>query len=69
MPPTLLVLGTDDLRVPPSQGKAWYHALKGHGEEAKMLLFPENGHPIETVWAGKKNFAGSLEFLVKHATL
>ncbi|GAA5972853.1 hypothetical protein JCM11641_003973 [Rhodosporidiobolus odoratus] len=48
--PTLLLIGAEDRRVPPPQGKAWYHALKQAGTEVEMLMFPGNGHPIaETV--------------------
>jgi len=33
--PTLLLLGEKDLRVPPSQGLAYYHLLKKHGVTAR----------------------------------
>lgn len=33
--PTLLLLGSKDLRVPPSQGIAYYHLLKKHGVTTK----------------------------------
>jgi len=33
--PTLLLLGTEDLRVPMSQGMAYYRALKAHGKIAQ----------------------------------
>jgi len=33
--PTLLLLGKKDLRVPPSQGQAYYHLLKKHGVTAR----------------------------------
>lgn len=53
--PTLLLIGLEDRRVPPNQGRAWYHALKNRGQEedpvdVKMMTFPGNSHPIaETV--------------------
>lgn len=65
--PTQLQLGAGDLRVPTNQGKAWYHCLKGHGEDVKMLFFPNNGHPLEQVWAQRKSLTAQLEFLVKHS--
>ena len=46
MPPTLILLGSADLRVPNNQGKAWYHALKGYGEKLNMIVFPETGHSL-----------------------
>lgn len=33
--PTLICLGKNDLRVPPSQGKSWYHHLKANNIETK----------------------------------
>lgn len=66
MPPTQIRLGLSDLRVPSNQGKAWYHALKGHGEPVNMLVFPDNGHPLETVWASRKSLHAQLDFLVSH---
>jgi len=33
--PTLLLLGEKDLRVPPSQGLAYFHHLKKHGVTSK----------------------------------
>lgn len=67
VPPTQLQVGANDLRVPSNQGKAWYHCLKGHGEEVNMLFFPDNGHPLEQIWTQRKSFHAQLEFLVKHS--
>lgn len=48
--PTLLLIGLEDRRVPPNQGRAWYHALKKLKVDVKMMTFPGNSHPIaETV--------------------
>lgn len=33
--PTLLGLGSNDLRVPMSQGKLWYYRLKANNVKAK----------------------------------
>jgi acylaminoacyl-peptidase len=46
--PTLVVIGEEDLRVPPSQGKAWYGWLKGLGVETEILSFPSTGHAIDS---------------------
>jgi acylaminoacyl-peptidase len=49
--PTLLLIGMEDRRVPPNQGRAWYHALKkAKNVDVEMMTFPGNSHPIaETV--------------------
>lgn len=65
--PTQVQLGASDLRVPSNQGKAWFHCLKGHKEDVKMLFFPDNGHPLEQVWTQRKSLTAQLEFLVKHS--
>ncbi|KAG8839764.1 hypothetical protein FRB91_006812, partial [Serendipita sp. 411] len=51
--PVLLNIGDVDQRVPPSQGKEYYHLLKarGMGDKVEMLWFPENGHPLDKVEA------------------
>lgn len=67
MPPMQIQLGDSDLRVPPTQGRAWYYALKGHGEDVKLLMYPGNGHPLEKIWAGPPVLRATLEFLTKHA--
>ena len=43
-----LVLGKNDLRVPPSQGLEYYHALKSRGKTVKMNLYDDN-HPLGKV--------------------
>ncbi|KIJ18051.1 hypothetical protein PAXINDRAFT_153995 [Paxillus involutus ATCC 200175] len=46
----------DDRRVPPTQGKNYFHALKGRGRQVDMLTFPEEAHAIEGVEAGRDWF-------------
>ncbi|XP_003247213.1 acylamino-acid-releasing enzyme isoform X2 [Acyrthosiphon pisum] len=48
--PTLLLLGEKDLRVPASQGLAYYHLLKKHGVTARVLMY-NDCHPLSTVAA------------------
>ncbi|GAA5850477.1 hypothetical protein JCM9279_001428 [Rhodotorula babjevae] len=76
--PTLLLIGLDDRRVPPDQGRAWFHALKnraGEGEEGEdkveveMLAFPGNGHPIDsTVEAEWCAFEAGVEWLARYTS-
>lgn len=44
--PTLILHGTEDLRVPISQGKELYTALKMRGVPVKMVSYPRTGHGI-----------------------
>lgn len=62
----MLLMGGDDRRVPPDQGRAWYHALKGNGVETEMLWFPGNGHALDsTVETEMVNFAAGLRFIAR----
>ncbi|KAF8591671.1 alpha/beta-hydrolase [Ramaria rubella] len=45
--PVLLLVGEVDRRVPPSQSRNYYYALKGRDKEVKMLIFPGNGHSLD----------------------
>ncbi|EGO20277.1 hypothetical protein SERLADRAFT_452969 [Serpula lacrymans var. lacrymans S7.9] len=51
--PVLIALGEDDLRVAPTQGLTYYHALKGRGKVVEMLCFPGETHAIDGVEAAK----------------
>jgi acylaminoacyl-peptidase len=67
MPPTLLQLGSADLRVPPNQGLAWYHALKAHGEPVTLLWWPGHGHGLQNEADQPKPFEAVLSFVVERA--
>ena len=54
--PVLVLLGEDDLRVPPTQGRGYYHVLKGKGRVVEMLVFPKETHPIDGVEAARVSF-------------
>lgn len=43
--PHLLMIGKNDLRVPPSQGIEYYNALKARGKVVEMNLYDDN-HPL-----------------------
>ena len=43
-PPTLLLLSDDDTVVPPVSSTRYYDALKAHGVEASMHIYPTGGH-------------------------
>ena len=43
-PPALLFHSDDDATVPPSNSTAYYDALKRHGIEASLHIYPSGGH-------------------------
>ena len=44
--PTAVMVGTNDLRTPPSEAKQLYHALKLRGIETALIEFPGASHGI-----------------------
>ncbi|KAL3268613.1 hypothetical protein HHI36_007719 [Cryptolaemus montrouzieri] len=46
--PTMLQIGTNDLRVPPGQSLEYYHRLKANGVKVQMHVYDDN-HPIGQV--------------------
>jgi dipeptidyl aminopeptidase/acylaminoacyl peptidase len=42
--PTLILHGAADVRVPLSQGRELYNALKRQGVETEMVIYPRQGH-------------------------
>lgn len=52
--PVLLQVGTEDLRVPPTQGYELFHKLKVLGKKVDMDVYPDN-HPL-----GKIPVAGNV---------
>ena len=54
--PVLVLLGEDDLRVPPTQGRGYYHVLKGKGRVVEMLVFPKETRPIDGVEVARVSF-------------
>ncbi|CAH0554422.1 unnamed protein product [Brassicogethes aeneus] len=57
--PTLLQIGSKDLRVPSQQGTDYYHRLKANGVKAKINLYDDN-HPLGTVPNEMDNIINSL---------
>jgi acylaminoacyl-peptidase len=47
--PTLVALGMKDLRVPPSQGLEWFHALRSQKVPCKLLMYDNDDHAIDGV--------------------
>lgn len=63
--PTLLCIGSNDLRVPPSQGKLWYQRLKANNVKTKLLLYEDN-HPLASGTAEIDNVINACLWLHEH---
>lgn len=63
--PTLVMLGSLDLRVPPSQGRYWANLLKGNGVDCQVLVFPDANHGLETAESERFGLEAILSFLKK----
>ncbi|XP_031566344.1 acylamino-acid-releasing enzyme-like isoform X2 [Actinia tenebrosa] len=64
--PTMLMLGEVDLRVPPSQGKELYRTLKARGVDVRLLIYPDNSHPLNKVEAESDAFVNISRWFNKH---
>jgi len=67
--PVLLLIGSADRRVAPSQGIEFYHALKAryaiedNARKVEMLIFEGESHPLDGVEAAKANFEATRQWL------
>nr|XP_006824485.1 PREDICTED: acylamino-acid-releasing enzyme-like [Saccoglossus kowalevskii] len=64
--PTLILLGAVDIRVPPKQGHELYKALKSRGVKTKLLLYPDNNHPIAKVDAEADAFINTYQWYMEN---
>jgi dipeptidyl aminopeptidase/acylaminoacyl peptidase len=44
--PTLVTAGTNDRCTPPGQAVEFFRALRWHGVETELVLYPEEGHGV-----------------------
>ncbi|XP_043598877.1 acylamino-acid-releasing enzyme-like isoform X3 [Bombus pyrosoma] len=63
--PTLLCIGSNDLRVPPSQGKLWFQRLKANDVKTKMLVYNDN-HSLASGSAEIDNAINACLWLHEH---
>lgn len=49
--PVLYGLGGKDRRVPPNQGLEYHNTIKHHGVETRLLWYPDDSHPLDSVQA------------------
>ncbi|KAI0341185.1 alpha/beta-hydrolase [Trametopsis cervina] len=47
--PVAILIGEKDQRVATTQGRSYYHALKGRGKHVEMYCFKDDIHPIDSV--------------------
>ncbi|XP_054751862.2 acylamino-acid-releasing enzyme-like [Lytechinus pictus] len=64
--PTLIMLGSDDLRVPPQQGIRYHQMLKARGVKTKLLMCHGNSHPISNVDAEADRFMNMYTWITQH---
>ncbi len=64
--PSLVMLGTQDLRVHHSQGLYWSNLLKSAGAAVKVMLFPDANHGLETADSEKFGFLAIHNFLIQN---
>lgn len=61
--PTLVMLGAQDLRVPPSQGQHWAALLRGRGVDCTVYMFPDANHGLETAESERFGLQAIIAFL------
>lgn len=64
--PTLIMHGEKDYRVPISEGLSLFEALKYHGIDAELAIFPDEGHAIMKPENTRAYLELVGEFLDKH---
>ncbi|CAN6441139.1 unnamed protein product [Victoria cruziana] len=66
--PVLFLLGAQDLRVPVSNGLQFARALKEKGVEVKIVMFPNDIHPIERPQSDFESFLNIGVWFKKHCS-
>ena len=61
--------GDVDQRVPPSQGRDYYHVLKAWGGEGEMPWFPENNYALDKVEAERVSWEVQWEWFEKRKVI
>lgn len=65
--PTLLLIGADDGRVSPEQGRMWYHGLRKNGVEVYMKVYKGERHVLHSTVPGLRGaFTEGLAWLRKY---
>eukprot|EP00931_Biecheleriopsis_adriatica_P061072 TRINITY_DN36705_c0_g1_i2.p1 TRINITY_DN36705_c0_g1~~TRINITY_DN36705_c0_g1_i2.p1 ORF type:complete len:753 (+),score=117.32 TRINITY_DN36705_c0_g1_i2:8-2266(+) len=64
--PTLLALGLQDKRVPPSQGIEFYHSLKAQGVPTRLLCYASENHKLEGAAADADHWVNVAMWIGQH---
>jgi acylaminoacyl-peptidase len=76
--PTLVALGLKDLRVPPSQGKEWYYALRSKRPQqqqqqqivpTKLIVYDDDGHAIDAPASEADHWITIMQWFDEHLTM
>jgi acylaminoacyl-peptidase len=63
---TMMLIGNADLRVPPSQGRAWARQLRQRGRVVETFEYPDNSHPLSAPFADADVWINTVCFLNRH---
>ncbi|GII95175.1 S9 family peptidase [Sinosporangium siamense] len=64
--PVLLIAGGKDLATPAEQALMYHRALREHGVESELVIYPEEGHGVHDPRALVDHGARILDFLARH---
>jgi dipeptidyl aminopeptidase/acylaminoacyl peptidase len=64
--PTLILHAVSDRRCPLPMGRMFYRALQSAGVETRMVLYPEEGHPINQLPHQQDVLRRVLDWFAKH---
>ena len=64
--PTLVMIGKDDLRVPPFQGLRWVQIVSSYYNKCKAVIYADNGHSLDLFEADVYGHELILEWFNKH---
>lgn len=64
--PTLVLIGAQDLRVPPHQGLIWHNVLRERGVETRVKWYPSDNHPLAGVECEADTFVSVCVWMLTH---
>jgi len=64
--PVLLMAGAHDLATPPQQAAMFHRALRDHGRDSTLVIYPDEGHGVRAHASVVDQAARLLEFLDRH---
>ena len=64
--PVLLMAGAHDLATPPEQAAMFHRALRDHGRDSTLVIYPDEGHGVRAHTSVVDQAARLLEFFDRH---